>query len=122
MKKLFSSKSNLHLRYPRVARVNKLLREIVAEEIERLSDSDQRLSLLTVTDVATDPDLRHSKILFSSLTEQASEALEENRAKIQKAISTQVRMKRTPQLKFLVDDAIVSGQKIEAIIQKIHEE
>ncbi len=112
----------MHLRYPRVARVNQLLREVVAEEIERLSDSDQRLSLLTVTDVATDPDLRHSTILFSSLDEPASEALEENRAKIQKAIASQVRMKRTPQLKFSLDEAIVSGQKIEAIIQKIHEQ
>ena len=32
--------------YPRVARVNEALREVVAGEIERLSDQDERLSLV----------------------------------------------------------------------------
>ena len=38
-------------RYPRVARINEVLREVVAEAIERLCDKEDALELLTVTGV-----------------------------------------------------------------------
>ena len=54
-------------RYPRSARVNEILREVLADALERLADTDDRLGLLTVTGVDCDPDLRHALVLFSSL-------------------------------------------------------
>ena len=63
-------------RYPRTARLNELLREVLAEELERLADHDERLTLITVTGVEIEADLRHAKVLFSSLAGEASEALE----------------------------------------------
>ena len=41
--------------YPRTARVNQVLREVVAEALERMADIDDRLRLLTVTSVDTRP-------------------------------------------------------------------
>jgi hypothetical protein len=38
-------------RYPRVERVARVLQQLVAWELERRSDFDDRLGLLTVTDV-----------------------------------------------------------------------
>ena len=38
-------------RYPRVYRVNQVLREVLAEELEKLADADERLGLATVTGV-----------------------------------------------------------------------
>lgn len=104
-------------RYPRTARINELLREIVAEELERLSDEDPRLGLLTVTAVNAEPDLRHATVLLSSLADEAAEALGEHRIGLQAAIARQVRLKRTPQLAFEPDPAVASGQRVEEILR-----
>lgn len=104
-------------RYPRTARVNKVLQQVLADEIERLADTDARLRLVTVTHVEADPDLRHAAVLFSSLSDDAREALAEERLRLQSAIGRQVRLKRTPLLSFEVDPAITTGQRVEEILR-----
>lgn len=108
-------------RYPRVARVNELLREVVAEELERLSDVDERLRLLTVTAVQSESDLRHATVLLAALEEPAEVALAEARLRLQAAIGRQVRLKRTPLLSFAADPAILEGQRIEGILRDLAE-
>src|SRR3712207_1752556 len=84
--------------YARMARVNELCHQIVAEEIERLDD--ERLDLVTVTHVAIDPDLRRGVIDITALggdDAAAVEVLEEHRTRIQGAIARQARLKRTPE-------------------------
>ena len=108
-------------RYPRTARLNELIREIVAEELERLSDADDRLVLVTVTHVEVTPDLRHARVLLSSLGDEMDEALEEQRPRLQSAIARQGRMKRTPQLSFAVDPAVTTGQRVEEILRGIRQ-
>ena len=83
-------------RYPRTARVNRLLLEVLAEEIELVAAADPRLELMTVTAVDCDPDLRHATVLFASLGEAAKQALVEARPRLQAAIARQVRIRRTP--------------------------
>ena len=109
-------------RYPRSARVNELLREVVAEQLERLADVDERLELVTVTGVNCDPDLRHATVLFSTLEDDEAQALEAQRVRLQSAVSRQVRMKRTPHLSFRADPAIASGRAVEDTLRRIHEE
>jgi ribosome-binding factor A len=104
-------------RYPRTARVNKVVREVLAEELERMADSDDRIGLLTVTHVEVDPDLRRATVLFSSLSDQAREVLDEERHNLQSAIGRQVRMKHTPQLLFAEDPAIQTGARVEEILR-----
>lgn len=106
-------------RYPRMARVNELLREVVAEELERMSVADERLSLLTVTAVHVDPDLRRGKVMLSSIPPGADEALKEHRVRIQAAINRQARLKRTPQLSFSADPAVESGRRVEDILRDL---
>jgi ribosome-binding factor A len=105
-------------KYPRSARVNALLQEILAEELERFADRDERLVLCTVTGVSCDPDLRHALVFFSSLKDDVIEALEEHRRALQSAIASQVRMKRVPALKFVVDPAIVAGTRVEEALRR----
>jgi ribosome-binding factor A len=105
--------------YPRSLRVNEVLRQVVAEEIERLADADERLRLVTVTALDTAPDLRRATVYLSSLSDDASDALNERRAQLQRAVGRQVRMKRTPQLEFAVDPAVVSGGRIEDAIRRL---
>ena len=52
-------------RYPRMVRVNEVVREVVADELERLSDP--RLGLVTVTGVDVSNDLRHAIVYYSAL-------------------------------------------------------
>lgn len=107
-------------RFPRTARVNQVLREVLAEELELLAASEPRLELLTITAVLCEGDLRHATVLLASLSEDAKAALAEMRPKLQASISRQVRLKRTPQLTFEVDPAIAHGELVEEIIRSIH--
>ena len=106
-------------RYPRTARVNELVREVVAEELERIGD--ERLELVTVTGVDVEPDLRRATVWFTSLTEGVDDILGEHRVRLQAAIGRQVRMKRTPELVFRRDPAIASGRRVEDILRKLQD-
>jgi len=104
-------------RYPRTFRVNELLREVLADELERIEDDDERLGMLTITAVDTETDLRHATVFLSSLPENAEVALGDHRARLQAAIGRQARLKRTPQLSFQVDPGVTQGQRVEEILR-----
>jgi ribosome-binding factor A len=106
-------------RYARSLRINQVLREVLAEELERLSDADDRLLLLTITSVETSPDLRHATVYLSSLADEAAEALEERRIQLQRTVGRQMRIKRTPRLVFVADPAIRSGAAVEEALRRV---
>jgi len=108
--------------FPRSLRVNQVLREVVAEEIERLADADERLRLVTVTAVDTAPDLRHATVYLSSLTEESAAALAGRRVWLQRTVARQIRLKRTPQLGFEVDPAVTQGNRVDEALRRIHEQ
>jgi ribosome-binding factor A len=128
--------------YPRTARLNHLIHEIVAEEVERLDDD--RLGFLTVVGVDVEPDLRHAVVWYTTLDEPGAadapggdatgedapggdagraavvaEALAEHRARIQAAIGRQARLKRTPELAFRRDVVIRQAERVEQILRDI---
>ena len=105
--------------YPRALRVNEVLRQILAEEIERLADADERLLLVTVTSVSTSPDLRQATVYVGSLSEDVALALEERRVSLQRQIGTQVRMKRTPRLAFAADPGVAAGARVEELLRRL---
>lgn len=102
----------------RMARINALLRELTAEELERISDTDDRLALLTVTGVACEADLRHATVFLDSVPPDSAEALEEARIRLQAAIGRQAHLKRTPQLRFERDPAIVAAEVVEEALRR----
>lgn len=103
--------------YPRVARVNELLREILAEELERIDD--RRLGLATVTGVTVDGDLRHARVWLSSMDDAAAEALAEHRWRLQSAIGRQARLRRTPELTFEADPGVAAGTRVDDILRSL---
>jgi ribosome-binding factor A len=106
-------------RYARSLRVNQVLRQVVAEELERLADADERLRLVTVTSVDCSPDLRQAVVYLSSINDEAALALEERRLALQSCVGREVRMKRTPRLAFVADPAIVSGEAVESVLRRL---
>lgn len=104
-------------RYPRTARLNEVLREILAEALEVTVDEDARLELITITGVVCDPDLRRATVYFSGRSDGAEEALKEQRVYLQAEIGRQTRLKRTPQLSFVADPGVSSGWRIEQVLK-----
>jgi ribosome-binding factor A len=105
--------------YARSLRVNQVLRQVVAEELERLADADERLRLVTVTAVDTAPDLRTATVYVASLEADAAEALDERRSQVQAAVGRQVRMKRTPVLRFAADPGVSAGTRVEEVLRRL---
>jgi ribosome-binding factor A len=105
----------------RMLRVNSTLREVLAEEIERMSDS--RLEMVSVTAVETAPNLRTATVYVDVLTEEAREpalaALRGAGRRLQAVIGAEVRMKYTPALEFAIDPGITGGQRIEEILREL---
>ncbi|MGD2061695.1 MAG: 30S ribosome-binding factor RbfA [Acidimicrobiia bacterium] len=103
----------------RMLRVNSTLREVLAEEIERMSDT--RLELVSVTAVDTAPDLRHAMVYVDVLgAESQADALTALRGaarRLQSVIGEQVRMKYTPTLEFAIDPGITGGERIDEILR-----
>ncbi len=108
--------------YPRTARLNELLREILAEELASIDD--ERLDLLTITAVDIDGDLRNAIVFYDSLQGEEGDAeilegLDDNRWRLKGAIARQARIKRTPELTFSPDLAVRSGARIEELLSTV---
>jgi ribosome-binding factor A len=110
-------------RYPRTARVNELVRETLADELERLSDP--RLGFVTLTGVEVTPDLREATVYYSVLGpseqhEATAKALRSAGSHLRAVLGQQVRMKYLPRLSFREDPAIAAGERVEEIIRDLH--
>ena len=89
--------------YPRTARLNESLREVIAEELIRIDD--ERLMMLAITAIDVDPEMNRAIVYWDSLMgedadDQITEALAEHRVRIQSAVGRQGRAKKTPVLSF----------------------
>jgi ribosome-binding factor A len=107
-------------RYQRTDRLNELLREVVADELERIGDDvDPRLRLATITGVSTVSDLAVATVYYSTLGDEAEVAagLEAQRHRLQRAVAAQVRARRTPVLTFRADPGILAGRQVDALLR-----
>ena len=107
--------------YPRTLRVNQVLRQVVAEELERLADADE-VPMVTVTSVEVATDMRTAVVYLASLDEETADVLEEQRGHLQHLIGTQMTMKRTPRLSFRADPAIAAGSRVEELLRGLDRE
>jgi ribosome-binding factor A len=96
-----------------------VLREVVADALERISDTDDDVGLLTVTGVECSSDLRAATVYLSSLSDPVADALEERRAELQHEVARQVRMKRTPKLSFVADPAVAHGAVVDDALRRL---
>jgi ribosome-binding factor A len=107
-------------RYPRTLRVNEVVRETLAEHLERLEDP--RLELVTITGVDVSPDLRHATVFYGTLGRsdpEIADALEAAAKPLRAALGREVRLKYLPALHFREDPAIETGQRVEEILRDL---
>jgi len=108
-------------RYARTLRVNELVREVIADELERCSDP--RLTMVTVTGVNVSPDLRHATVFYAALgrhDDDVPAALLAAAPHLRGVLGEQVRLKYLPRLQFREDPAIEHGQRVEEILRGLH--
>lgn len=123
--------------YPRTARLNTLIHEIVAEYFERTDDD--RFEMVTITGVEVDADLNKAQVFVSTLglllddeassgdaaggdgseDEELLDALAEHRKPVQAMIGRQARMRKTPEVVFALDPSVRSGARIEEILSSL---
>jgi ribosome-binding factor A len=115
-------------KYPRTARLNESVLEVLAEELERMNDP--RLELVTLTGVEVTRDLSHATVYYSTLgvtttseddeADDVAAALHHAASRLRGAVGHQLRIRQVPRLAFQVDHGIVSGQRIDEILRDIH--
>ncbi len=107
--------------YPRTARLNALLTEIIADHFKRVDHDD--LGFVTITGVEVDADLNICQVFVSTMAEPDPEqddividALTGERRAVQRAIATQAKLRKTPEVVFAFDPAVRAGAKIDSIL------
>ena len=109
--------------YPRTARLNELLREIVAEELEvarrRPPRAAHRHRGRRRRATCATPSVFYDSLEGEEGDEEVLEALEELRVRLQGAIGRQARFKRTPELTFRPDLAVRQGARIEELLATV---
>lgn len=108
----------------RLARVNELLREVLAEELERIGDGgqgegDPEGPPLTVTGVSCRADLGAAVVYLDALDDTGSARLSALRSRLQRAVAEQVRLKRTPLLSFAADPAVAEARSLEQTLARL---
>ncbi|MBX3284994.1 MAG: 30S ribosome-binding factor RbfA [Acidimicrobiales bacterium] len=111
--------------YPRTARLNTLVREILADELERIDD--ERLELVTLTAVVVDSDLGRAAVYYDhsrgdDADEEIAEAFAALRTRLQSAVGRQTQLKRTPELRFEPDGVLRDALRIEEVLRGLSAE
>ncbi|NNE96639.1 MAG: 30S ribosome-binding factor RbfA [Acidimicrobiales bacterium] len=118
-----SRKKSSTKHYPRTARLNALLQQVVAEHLERLDD--ERLPFITVTGTEIDNDLNRCDVFISTLEndpdadEEILSILSEQRIPLQSAIAQQVKLRKTPEVVIQFDPSVRAGARIDSILASL---
>ncbi len=103
-------------------RVNEALREVLSA---RIADGlkDPRIGFVTVTAVETSPDLRHARVYVSVLGDEQERTeslagLQSAHGILQAEIARVMHMKRTPELKFVYDETVEQGMRINELLSE----
>lgn len=87
---------------------------------------DENIKFVTVTGCEITSDLSFAKVYVTVFdkekTKETLKALDKAKSFIRGQLSQRVEIRHTPELRFIFDDSIEYGEKIERIIDKIHKD
>ena len=105
--------------------------ERVASDMQRelgnillLEAKDEDFKHVTITDCEVTNDLSFAKIYFTTTDDREKVTKDLNNAAgfFRSLLAERLQIRHTPELRFIFDESIEYGQKIEKIIEKLHEE
>ena len=98
------------------------LASLLAREVH-----DPGIGFVTLTRVQVSPDLQLARVFYTALGDEKTRAatgraLERAAPFLRRQIGTRLRLKRTPELTFLYDESIAGQDRIEQILNELHQE
>jgi ribosome-binding factor A len=107
----------------RIERINELLRQelsrFIGQEIELPENS-----LMTITQIATTPDMKVAKVFVTVLPDKVRgtvlEILRKNAHLLHKLLKEELKTKFIPNLKFFIDEQELYANKIDQILDEIN--
>ena len=101
------------------------VRDAVAAAVASMTDP--RLALVSVVRSEMSRDLAQAKVYVSVLGNEAQvkatmRALEGASGYVRSAVGRAVRLRRTPAIQWVYDDAMARGQRIEGLLRQIRQE
>ena len=102
-------------------RLNHIFTEEISKVInEEVKDPDVKFVTLTAVDISSD--LSYAKVYFTTFDDRAKVEKDLNNAAgfFRSILSQRLVMRHTPELKFIFDESIEYGQKIERIIKELN--
>ena len=105
----------------RMRRIDEALREVLSDALGSSGLKDPRIGFVTVTDVRTTADLRHSRVYVTVLGDADARTaslagLQSAAPLLQQRVGRELRMKRTPTIEFRYDETTDSAMRIEELL------
>jgi len=109
----------------RITRVNELIKREIAGAMYRVMDpTEVDMATITVTRVATSPDLRQARVYLSvrgnsDTKRDAFRKVCKHRKEFQQIVAENIVLKYNPQLRFSMDESIQQGDRVLEIISEL---
>ncbi len=105
-------------------RVRKTLMKEVADIIQKNIKDTRIAGVISITDIEISHDNSYAKVYFSVFASDEAkkltiQALEDNKSKIRYEVGKRIRLRHTPDLRFIPDDSLERGTKVTELINKI---
>ena len=110
----------------RIERVNQLLREEISDLVRHHLKDPRIGSLLSITEVVTSPDLGHAKVYVSVMAppqeqDPVLQGLASATGFLRHELRPRLRLRRIPELHFLLDTSIQRGGEMLELIKRAAE-
>jgi ribosome-binding factor A len=108
-------------------RVGDQIREELSAMLVRGEIHDPQIGFITLTRVQVSADLQVARVFYTSLGDAAArrdsqKALDRATPFIRRQIGSRVKLRRVPELEFRFDESIAHQNRIEQILQELHQE
>jgi len=108
----------------RTERVNSLIRQEMGELLQRGVKDPRLAAFVTVTQVSVSPDLRHARVLVSTIGSEDEkknvlDGLACASGFLRREITTRLKMRRSPELSFHYDDSLNQGAQVLQLIDQV---
>lgn len=108
----------------KIERINHMIMEEVSK-ILMLEVKDEDIKFVTVTDCDTSNDLSYCKVYVTVLEQEKRDetlkALNNASSFIRGELAKRIEIRNIPELKFIYDESVFYGEKIDKIIDEINE-
>jgi ribosome-binding factor A len=96
------------------------LASLLAREVH-----DPGIGFITLTRVQVSPDLQQARVMYTTLGDDqaragSARALERAAPFLRRQIGARLRLKRTPELRFVYDESVAGQDRIEQLLNELH--